>query len=208
MLSIFKSVTGIFVENTYFLVHKKEKWGVIIDPGQDAYCHLKKLNFNDISWEAVFVTHAHTDHLLDLSKIVRKRNPKVYLHKSDMFLYEKFEEEALKYGYAYDKLPYPDFFWEDNDIINIGSVNFDIIHTPGHTPGSVCIKYDKNLFTGDTLMYHSIGIPEKYGSLTENKKSVVEKLFKLPNDTVIYPGHQKPSTIAEEKKYNFESSLK
>jgi glyoxylase-like metal-dependent hydrolase (beta-lactamase superfamily II) len=207
MLSIYKSVTGVFVENTYFVVNKDEKWGVIIDPGQDAYFHLKQLNFNDISWKAIFITHAHTDHLLDLSKIVKKRNPKIYLHRADLFLYYKFKEEALKYGYNYDELPEPDFFWDDNDIISIGSVNFNIIHTPGHTPGSVCIKYDNKLFTGDTLMYHSIGISENYGSLKENKKSVVEKLFKLPDNTIVYPGHQKPTTIAEEKRYNFKISI-
>lgn len=204
MLNVFKSVTGVFVENTYFLVNSKEKWGVIVDPGQGAYHLLKKLNLKEISWKAIFLTHAHSDHLLGLQKIVNKRNPSIYLHEDDLFLYKQFEKEAAKFGYKKEKLSPPDFFWKDGDIIFVGTTKFEVIHTPGHTPGSVCIKWENKLITGDTLMYRAISKTEKYGSLKENKKSVLEKLFILPDDTIIYPGHQKTSTIGDEKKHNFE----
>ena len=204
MLSVFKSVTGIFVENTYFLINREEKWGVIVDPGQDAYELLKKLNMREISWKAIFLTHAHSDHLLDLQKIVNKINPSVYLHADDFFLYEQFKEEAARFGYKKEKLPPPDFFWKDGDVISVGTTKFEIIHTPGHTPGSVCIKWENKLITGDTLMYRAISKTENFGSLKENRKSVLEKLFILPDETIIYPGHQKTSTIGEEKKHNLE----
>ena len=208
MVNVFKSVTGVFVENTYFLVNKEEKWGVIVDPGQDAHQLLKKLNISDISWKAIFLTHAHSDHLLDLGKMVKKLNPSVYLHRDDLFLYKQFKEESEKFGYKKEKLAPPDFFWKDGDLIFVGSTKFEIIHTPGHTPGSVCIKWDNKLITGDTLMYRTISKTEDFGSLEENRKSVIEKLFILPDNTIIYPGHQKVSTIGEEKKHNQEFLLK
>ena len=208
MVNVFKSVTGVFVENTYFLINREEKWGVIVDPGQDAYQLLKKLNMREISWKAIFLTHAHSDHLLDLQKIVNKINPSVYLHADDFFLYEQFKEEAARFGYKKEKLSPPDFFWKEGEVISIGSTKFEIIHTPGHTPGSVCIKWENKLITGDTLMYRTISKTEDFGSLEENRKSVIEKLFVLPDNIIIYPGHQKASTIGDEKKHNPEFILK
>lgn len=208
MISIYKSVTGIFVENTYFLINKEEKWGIIVDPGQNALQFLEQLDFNEIMWKAVFLTHAHFDHLLGLTEVVERFNLPVYLHEDDLFIYKKFKRKSAKYGYKKNDLKSPDYFWLDGDIIKIGSSEFEIIHTPGHTPGSVCIKWNNHLITGDTLMYHSMGKTENCSSLELNKKSVFQKLFKLPGNTIIYPGHQKSSTIAEEKKYNFEISLK
>ncbi len=98
----------------------------------------------------------------------------------------------------------PDFFWKDGDKISIGTTKFKIIHTPGHTPGSVCINWGNSLITGDTLMYRVLSKTENFGSLKENRKSIKEKLFVLPDDTVIYPGHQKTSTIGDEKANNLE----
>ena len=202
MVQVFKSVTGIFVENTYFLIHSKEKWGIIVDPGHGALEHLEQLKMHDITWKAIFLTHAHFDHLLGLQEIVDKKNTPVYLHKKDLFIYDRFKKEAAKFGYKKQPLSPPNFFWEHGDIISMGSTDFEIIHTPGHTPGSVCIKWGHELLTGDTLMYKTIGKTDRFGSFKDIKKSISEKLFSLPGTTVIYPGHRKTSTIAEEKSYN------
>ncbi|MFT5103999.1 MAG: hydroxyacylglutathione hydrolase [Candidatus Latescibacterota bacterium] len=204
MVNIFKSVTGIFIENTYFLINSKEKWGVIVDPGQGALQLLEQLKMEEISWKAIFLTHAHFDHLLGLQEVVDKTNTPIYLHKEDLSLYNRFEKKAAKFGYKVQQLPPPNFFWKDQEVISIGKTNFEIIHTPGHTPGSVCIKWGNQLITGDTLMHRKIGITDRFGSLKEIQKSISQKLFSLPDETVIYPGHQKKSTIGEEKKYNLE----
>ena len=150
------------------------------------------------------ITHAHFDHLLGLQEVVDKTNTPIYLHKEDLFLYDLFTEEAFKFGYKVQQLPPPNFFWKDQEVISIGKTNFEIIHTPGHTPGSVCVKWGNKLMTGDTLMYRTIGKTDWFGSFEKIQKSISEKLFSLPDDTVIYPGHQKTSTIKEEKIHNLE----
>lgn len=208
MIETFRAVTGIFTENTYFLVNKQEKWGIIVDPGHHSILHLEQLDLEEITWKAVFLTHAHFDHLLGLTELLKKIQPTVYLHKDDLLIYNEFKNNASEFGYNKAHLPPPNKFWVDREIIQIGSTKFGIIHTPGHTPGSVCIRWDNKLLTGDTLMYHSIGKTEKSSLPEQNKKSVFEKLFTLPGDTIIYPGHEKPSTIAKEIKYHTKSSLK
>lgn len=204
MIDVFKSVTGIFIENTYFLVNSEEKWGVIVDPGQGALQHLERLKMEEISWKAIFLTHAHFDHLLGLQEVVDKTNTPIYLHKKDLSLYNRFKKKVAKFGYKVEQLPPPNFFWKGQEIITIGTTNFQIIHTPGHTSGSVCIKWENQLITGDTLMHNKIGVTDSFKSLKKIKKSISQKLFILPDETVIYPGHQKISTIGEEKKYNLE----
>jgi hydroxyacylglutathione hydrolase len=204
MIEVFCSTTGVFVENTYFLLNTNEKWGVIVDPGQGALDFLKQLKMEDISWKAIFLTHAHFDHLLGLEGVVAQTKAPIYLHKEDLFLYNLFTEEAAKFGYIKPPLTQPNFFWQDQEVITIGKTEFEIIHTPGHTPGSVCVKWENHLITGDTLMYRTIGRTDWFGSFNEIQKSISEKLFSLPDDTVIYPGHHKKSTISEEKMFNLE----
>jgi len=204
MIDVYCITTGVFVENTYFLVNSKEKWGVIVDPGMQALIYLKQLKMEDISWEAIFLTHAHFDHLLGLQRVIEHTKAPVYLHEEDIFLYNLYVEEAAKFGYNETPLPKPDFFWKDKDELIIGDVKFEIIHTPGHTPGSVCIKWGNELITGDTLMFRTIGRTDWFGSFEEIQTSISEKLFNLSDETVIYPGHHKSSTIKEEKMHNLE----
>jgi glyoxylase-like metal-dependent hydrolase (beta-lactamase superfamily II) len=204
MIDVYCSTTGVFVENTYFLINSEDKWGVIVDPGKGALGFLEQLKMEEISWKAIFLTHAHFDHLLGLRKVVEYVKVPIYLHKEDLFLYNLFVEEASKFGYKEEILPQPDLFWEDNDELVIGKTKFEIIHTPGHTPGSVCVKWEDGLLTGDTLMYHTIGRTDWFGSFEDIQSSITEKLFSLPDELTIYPGHHKVSSIEEEKMFNLE----
>jgi len=96
-----------------------------------------------------------------------------------------------------------DIFAEDNDIIDIGGIKLKVIHTPGHSPGGICLWCDGHLFAGDTLFYENVGRCDlEGGSFTAIIHSVKEKLFTLPDDTRVYPGHGEYTTIGHEKKYN------
>lgn len=203
-MDVFCSVTGVFIENTYFLIHEEEAWGIVVDPGLGALENLKKFKKPELTWKAIFLTHAHFDHLMGVSEIKAFTNAPIYLHQADVFLYELFQEEAAKFNYQVAALPKPDHYWEEGERITIGTVTFEILHTPGHTPGGVCIKWNKGVFTGDTLMHLTVGRTDWHGSIDQLQTSILEKLFTLPEHLPIYPGHYGKSSIGIEKQQNQE----
>lgn len=192
------------MENTYFLVDESTRQGAVIDPGQGVLRHLEKLGLEDVSWSAILLTHAHFDHIMGLQDFKEQFQSQVFLHHSDLTLYEDFPNEVSKYGYLEQALPKPDHFWEDGDLVCIGESRLEVIHTPGHTPGSVCLKMEDAVFTGDTLLFKTIGATDHLEAMEAIQCSVKEKLFSLPDEYVIYPGHLKTSTIGAEKQFNLE----
>jgi len=204
MLGVYSAVTGVFVENTYFLIDESTRQGAVVDPGQGVLQHLEKLGRDDVSWTAILVTHAHFDHIMGLKDFRDQFKAQVFLHHDDLELYSEFPHEVSKYGYIEQALPEPDHFWEDGDLVCIGDSKLEVIHTPGHTPGSVCLKTEKAVFTGDTLLFKAIGTTDHLEAMEAIQHSVKQKLFSLPEEYVIYPGHLKPSTIGAEKQFNLQ----
>jgi len=204
MVEVFCSVSGVFIENTYFLIDETELVGAIVDPGLGALDNLKRLSQKEIAWKSIFLTHAHFDHLMGLSEIKAFTNATIYLHKEDLFLYNSFPEEAKKFGYSVAPLPKPEILWNDGDKAYLGTTEFEVIHTPGHTPGGVCLKWSDGLMTGDTLMHLQIGRTDWFGSFEQIQHSISEKLYTLPDHLTIYPGHHQQSTIGIEKELNQE----
>lgn len=200
-MQIYCSVSGVFLENTYFIINEDTNYGIIVDPGLGAIQKLNKFS-SEIHWEAIFLTHAHFDHIIGLKEVHNLTKASIYLHKDDLFLYDDFVSEAGKFGYKTEALPQPNYFWKDNETINLNTGSFNIIHTPGHTPGGVCIQSEKGLFTGDTLMHLEVGRTDWFGSFNELQESIVHKLFVLDSDMIIYPGHHQQSSIGVEKESN------
>jgi glyoxylase-like metal-dependent hydrolase (beta-lactamase superfamily II) len=153
-------------------------------------------------------THAHLDHIMATRYIKEKTNAKILLHKDDNDIYNNLKFQARIFGIS-TKDPLPvDIFLNDNDEIKIGEkVITKVIHTPGHSPGSVCFYFDKYdtplIFSGDTLFYGSIGRTDLWGgSYTTILNSIKERLFTLKEDTIVFPGHGPKTNIWNEKKYN------
>ena len=200
-MQIYCSVSGVFLENTYFIIDEQGGTGIIVDPGLGAIDKLQGFK-PEITWEAIFLTHAHFDHILGLNAVYEYTKAPIYLHKDDLFLYNDFIAEAAKFGYKATKLPAPDYLWTDGQTISLGLGSFKIIHTPGHTPGGVCIQCKKGVFTGDTLMHLEVGRTDWFGSFEQLQDSIAKKLFTLNDAVVIYPGHHQQSTIGIEKQSN------
>lgn len=200
-MQIYCSVSGVFLENTYFIINEKTNYGIIVDPGLGAIKKLEKFS-SDIQWEAIFLTHAHFDHIIGLKEVFEHTKAPIYLHKDDLFIYDDFVSEAAKFSYVKAALSQPDYLWEDQESINLNTGNFTIIHTPGHTPGGVCIQSEKGIFTGDTLMHLEVGRTDWFGSFNELQESIVNKLFTLDDQIIIYPGHHQQSSIGTEKEAN------
>lgn len=162
----------------------------LIDPGWEYERILEICKNNRLRIKKILLTHAHFDHVRDLKRIVDKTRADIYIHKRENPSIEDLNVTHMK----------------DGDVLSVGELKVKVIHTPGHTSGSVCFLCENKLFTGDTLFVGTIGRTDlPSGNLAEMMQSL-KKLKKLDNKTEIYPGHDygatKSSTIGDEKKRN------
>ena len=191
-----KLVVGFNQANCYVFGDEKEQ--IIIDPGAD-YKTIKsfidKHSFNVI---AIVNTHGHADHI----GANKNFSLPVWIHEADAeFLAEPKKNLSVIFGLAIRSQPASRIL-KDKDIIKVGGLELEVIHTPGHTPGSICLKHDNIVFTGDTLFREGIGRTYfPYGSEEKLLKSIKAKLLSYDNVT-IYPGHGPTSSIAWEKAKN------
>lgn len=181
---------GMLAANCYILGCKDTKEGVVIDPGGDASKILYKIEKLDLTIKYIILTHGHDDHIGAIDEIKEKTNAPIAIHKLDKEILEGENKLA-------------DLYLKDGDILPIGSIELEIIHTPGHSPGGICIFTEGIVFTGDTLFAGSIGRTDFYkGSMEQILSSIRNKLFVLPENTKVYPGHGPSSSIAREKNTN------
>ncbi len=188
--------------NCYVITSDKYSGAVVIDPG-GGYAKISDyIKSNGKSVEAVLLTHGHFDHIANLGNFAED-GAKIYIHEKDNKMLNGRSSLAYQVGL---KLPVinADFLVKDKDIITFGEMNFEVIHTPGHTEGSVCyLLNDTYLFTGDTLFFESYGRTDlEGGSMEQIKYSLEQKLFTLPKDYIVYPGHEEQSTLFYEKENN------
>jgi glyoxylase-like metal-dependent hydrolase (beta-lactamase superfamily II) len=179
---------------------------MVVDPGLEVEQLLDFTKRHKLNPAAVVLTHGHIDHIGGVAEL-RENYPdvKVYIHKLDAEMLENgYSNLSAMMGGAFSTKP-ADFLLEDGCVIEQAGVKLQVLHTPGHTPGGICL-YSKNkgiVFTDDTLFAESIGRTDfPGGSLEQLLKSVREKLFTLPDDTIVYPGHGPSTTIAQEKAHN------
>lgn len=195
---------GMLGNNTYFLHKEGEYDCILIDPAKEGELFVTKLREKGLTIKAIFLTHAHFDHLVGVEGVKKLCDAKVYGGKADA---EAFLDPSLNlsmnmvHKQVSIKL---DVELEDNDEIQIGSMKCKVISTPGHTHGSISFYFeeDKVLFSGDTLFCESVGRTDfENGSASDMKRSL-EKLLKLPDDVKVYPGHHDFTTIGHEREYN------
>src|SRR3989344_7620558 len=189
MLSVKTLPIGDLEANCYLVSDSDEC--LIIDPGDDADFITETIASEKLTPIAIVLTHGHFDHVLGCLELKLNFNVPLLLHKNDEKLYSSANQSALHWLKKKTlKVPPIDHFIKEGDKIKVGEEKLIVIETPGHTPGSVCL-YDgrKNLFTGDTLFKDGVGRTDfSYSRPLQLTKSL-NKLFKLPAETAIYPGH-------------------
>ena len=151
----------------------------------------------------ILLTHGHFDHCCGLQNLVDEYQVPVLMHCDDVPFVADSKTHAFMYGLKIPNVPLPNSFIDEDDVVEIGDIKLKTIHTPGHTPGCVCFYTPGYLFSGDTLFNGSVGRTDlPGGSYDKIISNIQNKLFVLPDETVVYPGHGDITTIAEEKKSN------
>lgn len=195
---------GSVQTNSYLLYNTDTLEAILIDPGAEAARILKEIEIKELTLKAILLTHGHFDHIMGIKGIKDSKNVPVYA--------SKLEEDLMKDEYMNCSVMFgcevtltPDILFMDKEKLNIAGFNIEVIHTPGHTKGSVClyIPEEKLLFSGDTLFFESVGrtdLPTGNGIQLSN--SIKERLFVLPEDVKVYPGHGNSTSIGYEKNNN------
>ncbi|MBP5529601.1 MAG: MBL fold metallo-hydrolase [Lachnospiraceae bacterium] len=194
---------GMLENNTYFLHKEGEYDCIIIDPARDGEMIVTKLREKGLTIKAIFLTHAHFDHILGVEGIRKLTNAPIYGGKDDV---EGFLDPSINQSVKINRQISIrlDHELEDGDEITVGNMTCKVIATPGHTPGGVCFyfKEDNILFSGDTLFFETYGRTDfENGSAGDMQRSV-QRLLELPEETKVYPGHNDFTTIEHERKYN------
>ena len=205
MITIKRFVFNPFQENTY-LLYDQTKEAVLIDAGCYAQAERDKLsNFlkdNNLTLKRLLNTHSHIDHILGNQFITNNYNLVLESHKEDEFLIERAKDQATAFGITIDTTPKPKKYLNEEDQIKFGNSVLDIIHTPGHSPGSLVFynKKEKFMIAGDVLFNQSIGRTDLPGGDYDTLiNSIKTKLFPLGDDMEVYSGHGANTTIGQER---------
>ena len=201
---ILKTITvGPLGVNCCLIGCEKTNAGAVIDPGDDAPIILNAIKQNNLDIKYILLTHGHVDHLAHLSILKKETDGQFLMHQQDAFLLKGLFAQALMFGLPNPGNPKPDRFVTDGEEIVLGELKIKVLHTPGHSPGSITFHVEDKLFVGDLIFSGSIGrtdLPKgNYQTLID---SVQTKIFTLPDATEIYPGHGPETTVGEEKATN------
>jgi glyoxylase-like metal-dependent hydrolase (beta-lactamase superfamily II) len=195
---------GAFQENCYLYACPQTRHAVIIDPGDEAERILHRIQELDLIPHYIINTHGHIDHIGAIDAVSAVYPVPLAIHPDDVSLYTD-ERTAKLYGRSAPLVhKKPDILLQEGDRLSFGTLTLEVLYTPGHTPGGVCLlSRPYCVFSGDTLFYRSIGRTDLEGGDYEQIiSSIREKLYTLEDDLVVFPGHGSPTTIIEEKYEN------
>ena len=191
-------VVGAFQENTYLLWDAASGEAVFVDPGDDGDALADVVRARELNLSAIWLTHAHIDHIGGIAGIKREFDVPIYMHPLDLPMYQRGADVAEMYQLPFDEPPLPDRSLAEGDTVSVGSLEFRVMHVPGHAPGHVAFVGHGVVFGGDCLFAGSVGRTDLPLADPATFELSLERLAALPPETRVLPGHGPETTIARE----------
>jgi len=200
---------GAFMKNGFIVGCETTRAAVLIDPGDEVPGLLSFAEQHSLSIRYILLTHAHVDHITGVAAAKRALGVPIYLHRDDLFLYERAVESGAMFGLRVEAPPPVDMYYAPGQVITFGICEVRPHHTPGHCPGGVCLQIGtqgqpgNELFVGDTLFAGSIGRTDLPGGDYDTLiRSIRNVLFAFGDDAIVHPGHGPDTTIGRERRTN------
>lgn len=192
-----------YASNCWLTIDEHSGEAVLVDPSANPAAVASVLEENNAHITAIILTHGHFDHMLTLKAIRNETKAPLMIHESDAScLTDASKSEFLSFLGKNVIFAPAERLLKNRDVIRLGNETIEVIHTPGHTKGSVCLLYEDTLITGDTLFRGSVGRTDLFGGSQEELLLSLQKIVALPEETVLYPGHGPGTTLSREKRYN------
>jgi hydroxyacylglutathione hydrolase len=196
-------IVGALETNCYLAYCPDTLECAVIDPGAEADKIFRVISQKDLKPACLINTHGHVDHIGANRDIKDKFDIPLYIHEADRPMLESILQSGLSFFLGAKESPPPDNFMEDGDEIKIGNMSLKVLHTPGHSPGSVSLMGNGILFSGDTLFFGGVGRTDlPGGSWADLERSIREKIFTLPAETIVLTGHGPTTTVGQETEFN------
>ncbi len=198
-MKIHTLISGMLKNNTYIIADEQTNEAAIIDPGWRNKKLPKFIDEHDYNYKYIFLTHGHFDHAVDTHIIHKRTGAKIVIHESEApALYGDF---LAGYSNSFEKC-FPEREVKGGEVFSIGNEEIKVLHTPGHSPGSICLVCGNMIFSGDTLFEHNIGRTDFENGSYEDIVKSIKTLYSLDGNFDVYPGHMEKTTLAEERKNN------
>ena len=199
-------VVSPFATNCYIVGSEASKQGIIIDPGDEAEAILGRVADLELDIKLIVLTHGHIDHVGALKAVKETSGAEMAIHADDaksLRGLRGFLQSVLVPGLSYPVPPPPERLLQDGDSLDVSDLCFKVLHTPGHTPGGICLLGEGVVFSGDTLFNYGIGRTDlPGGSYHRLMESIRTRLLVLPDNTIVYPGHGPETTVGDERAGN------
>ncbi len=196
------TAVGPFQENCYLVADEQTRDAVLVDPGDEGSRLIAAVEQGAFTLRALWITHAHIDHVAGIADVKRRFDVPVYLHPLDRPLYDHVVDQARHYGIRIEAPPAPDHELAEGDVMRVGGLSFGVMHVPGHAPGHVAFVGHSAVFGGDCLFAGSIGRTDLPLSDPRALERSLARFSSLPAETVLYPGHGPATTIGDENRTN------